>query len=140
MNDDSTCDLNPSHSNDSLLAEVLATVRAIQGQITELTQRVTALKVETRLYDTRPLWERVLAEIESFRTEMTKLWTEVNGLRAEMAGLRTEVEGLRTEMAGLRSETNKNLRDINRQLEFLSLEYVQSANQPTGLRGAPAST
>lgn len=47
--------------------------------LNELRERVAALEIKS--YDTKPIWERALAEVTELRREQTKMQTEVTELR-----------------------------------------------------------
>jgi len=90
-------------------------------------------KLEARSYDTKPIWERALAQIMEtglevgeikktvgvigskvavIETEVTGVKTEVAGLKTEVVEVKTEVEGMKTGYAGIRNE----LTDVRREL------------------------
>ena len=79
MSEDRTKDLNQPRSDDE--------------RFERMEIRIT--KLEDREYDTKPIWERALAEIAESRLESR---TNIEGLRAEM---KVDIEGFRTD---LRSE------------------------------------
>ncbi|HMG74636.1 MAG TPA: hypothetical protein VK582_14135 [Pyrinomonadaceae bacterium] len=75
-------------------------------------------RLESRSYDTKPIWERALKEIHETRTElgdvkaglagvktdMTDLKTDITGVKTDVAGLKNDVTGLKTDIAGLKSD------------------------------------
>ncbi len=129
MSEDRTEPLDP-HGQ---LSQLVAAVRGLQAEIKELKE-----KVETRLYDTRPIWEQALAELSELRGGQGQIRAQVDGLPTQIDGLRTQVEELRTQVEELRTqvgelrddfnhfraETSRNLRQINRQLEVLGYEFA----------------
>ncbi len=122
MSEDRTEPLNPNGQ----LSQLVAAVRGLQAEITELKE-----KVETRLYDTRPIWERALAELSELREGQGQIRAQVDELRVRVDELRTQVDELRAQLGELRddfnhfrAETNRNLRQINRQLEVLGYEFA----------------
>ncbi len=72
--------------------------------------RITNL--EDRQYDTKPIWERALAEIAELRSE-----------------IRTDIEGLRTEMkaefAGVHHRMEHELRGVARKIDVLNQTFLQ---------------
>ncbi|MCI0487813.1 MAG: hypothetical protein L0229_14570 [Blastocatellia bacterium] len=80
---------------------------------TSVDKRLSALetKVDERLYDTRPIWERALAEI----TEM----------RREIAELRAGQEELRAGQEELRATMWEGFHKVERQLRVLSKDFLE---------------
>jgi chromosome segregation ATPase len=91
------------------LQNVKTDLQNVKTDLQNITVRLEALEktVDERLYDTRPIWERALAEIAGFRSEVTELRTESREVRSEVAGLRTETRELRSEFMDLRSEVTE---------------------------------
>ena len=125
MSEDRTKDLNQPRSNDE--------------RFERMEIRITNL--EDRHYDTKPIWERALAEIAESRAEIaglrTEMKTEIGGLRTdvktEISGLRTEmkteISGLRTEMkaefANVHHKMEHELRGVARKLDVLNQTFLQ---------------
>jgi chromosome segregation ATPase len=61
-------------------------------------------KVESRSYDTKPIWERALKEILETRTELGELKAGLAGVKSDVADLKTDVTGLKTDVTGLKSD------------------------------------
>jgi septal ring factor EnvC (AmiA/AmiB activator) len=88
MSDELTRNLPPSQ--DGTLAQILTIVQNLSTRLESLEQRFVSLeqKVEDRLYDTRPIWEKVQADIarlqdgqESLRKDVRELnthWRDMN--------------------------------------------------------------
>lgn len=74
--------------------------------------------LEAKRYDTKPIWERALAEIAETRTEML----------AEIADTRTE---MRAEFEKTRAEAQSNFRRLERKIEVLNDELLE---QKAGMR------
>ncbi len=83
--------LSPGQDGQSL-TQLTAEVRDLRRESTDLRE-----KVEARLYDTRPIWERVLAELTALREDFNNFHTE----------------------------TNKNLKLMNHQLEILNNDFMK---------------
>ncbi|MEW6211576.1 MAG: hypothetical protein AB1631_24635 [Acidobacteriota bacterium] len=66
-----------------MVAGLVSDVAEIKTRLTALEQRVESLeqKVEERLYDTRPIWESVQAQITELREGQEKIVSEVRALR-----------------------------------------------------------
>ena len=66
-------------------------------ELSNLNNRLTALEetVETRLQDTRPMWESVLAGIQMMSTRLEKMDAKFDVVSAQLLDLRTDVEMLK---------------------------------------------
>ncbi len=118
MNEDSTQNLSSSH--DETLRQILAAVndlqvsgkdlqagvKELQGRVKELQGRVESLesKVEERLYDTRPIWEKVVTDIEQLQKGQQQLQESYQGLHDEM---------------------RKGFRDLKRQFSILNDTFLE---------------
>ena len=97
----------------------------VEGRLASVEIRITNL--EERQYDTKPIWERALAEIaelsSKFDTEMGRLRTDI---RSEF---QTGIEGLRTEMkaefASVRHKMEHELRGVARKMDVLNDTLLQ---------------
>lgn len=78
MSEDTTRNLSPDDKLDLLLAEV----SSIKTELRNLSDRVAAL--EAKSYDTRPIWERALAEILEVRTDVQEIKKEMRQSRRQM--------------------------------------------------------
>ena len=92
---------NLPSSQDGTLAQILTIVQNLSTQLGSLEQRFGSLeqKVEERLYDTRPIWEKVQADI---------------------ARLQEGQQGLREGQESLAREINTHWRDMNRKLSIFN--------------------
>jgi hypothetical protein len=104
MNEDSTQNLSSSH--DETLRQILAAVNDLQIGVKDLQGRVESLesKVEERLYDTRPIWEKVVADIEQLQKGQQQLQGNFQGLHDEM---------------------RKGFRDLKRQFSILNDTFLE---------------
>jgi chromosome segregation ATPase len=102
MSDELTQNLPPSQ--DGTLAQILTIVQNLSTRLESLEQRFGSLeqKVEERLYDTRPIWEKVQADI-------ARLQEGQQGLREGQDSLRKDVR-----------ELNTHWRDMNRKLSIFN--------------------
>jgi hypothetical protein len=66
-------------------------------ELASLNGRLTALeeKVDARLYDTRPMWESVLAGIQLMSARLEKMDAKFDVVGAQLLDLRTDVEMLK---------------------------------------------
>lgn len=87
-------------------------------------------RLESRSYDTKPIWERALTEIHETRialgevkgelanvkTDVAGLKTDVAGLKTDATGLKTDMVGLKNDMAGLKNEFSDAKREVRREV------------------------
>jgi tetrahydromethanopterin S-methyltransferase subunit G len=66
-------------------------------ELANLNSRLDSLEetVETRLHDTRPMWESVLAGIQIMSTRLEKMDAKFDVVSAQLLDLRTDVEMLK---------------------------------------------
>jgi chromosome segregation ATPase len=100
MSEDPTQKFPVSHNG--VLGQILAAVQGLDTRMGSLESRLESLesKVDARLYDTRPIWEKV---------------------QADTAQLQEGQEFLRKDVRGVRTE----LRDMNRKLSIFNDNLVQ---------------
>jgi outer membrane murein-binding lipoprotein Lpp len=77
MSEDPTQKLPPAQ--DATLAQVLSAVQSLDARLARLEQ-----KVEERLHDTRPIWEKVVADIAQLQAGQDALTGEVKTIRTEL--------------------------------------------------------
>jgi outer membrane murein-binding lipoprotein Lpp len=104
MSEDLTQNL-PGSQNDAL-AQILSAVQNLGARVDSLEK-----KVEERLYDTRPIWEKVVEDIGQLQEGQTRLQSDVTQLREGQDSLRREV--------------NTGLRDINRKFSIFNDTLTQ---------------
>jgi conjugal transfer/entry exclusion protein len=111
MSEDLTQNL-PGSQNDAL-AQILSAVQGLDARVQNMDAKVQSMdnrlgtleqKVDERLLETRPIWEKVVADIERLQTNVSQLH-----------------EG--QEM--LRGEVNTGLRDINRKFSIFNDTLTQ---------------
>jgi chromosome segregation ATPase len=104
---------NLSGSQDEVLAQILSAVRNLDTRVQSLDTKVQNMdarlgtleqKMDERLLETRPIWEKVVADIERLQTNVAQLH-----------------EGQET----LRREVNTGLRDINRKFSIFNDTLTQ---------------
>jgi chromosome segregation ATPase len=78
------------------LGEILSLLRSIDGRLTAVETRLTALedKVERRLHDTRPIWEQVLVRLTAIEERLTKVEERLTGVETRLGKVEDEVYGL----------------------------------------------
>ena len=77
------------NSSGGKLDEVFQIIQAIRSELSELRNTV-----ETRLYDTRPIWEKVQADIGQLQAEQQSLQAGQDSLRGEVREIRTHLRGM----------------------------------------------
>ncbi len=98
MSEDTTQRL--PNSEDDRLAQILSAVQNLSDRFDGLSTRVEGLerKVEERLYDTRPIWEKVQADITVFQENQKRFEERLEALRDET---RTGFRHLKRQLAVL---------------------------------------
>lgn len=78
------------------LGEVLFILRSVDTRLTNVENRLTALeeKVESRLYDTRPIWEQVLVRLTAIEERLTKIEERLTSVETRLGKVEEEVYGL----------------------------------------------
>jgi len=99
MSQEITQDFN---GNRSFEQRVFARFDGVDSYLRSLDGRVQVL--ESRSYDTKPIWERALNEILLTRHELVETRSEVAGLKNEVAGVKNKVAGLKGEVADVKNE------------------------------------
>ena len=104
----------------------------VEGRFSAVEIRLT--KLEARQLDTKPIWERALAEIaelnRAIREQSSEFQTGIDGLRTDLrAEFQTGIDGLRTEMkaefASVRHKMEHELRGVARKMEVLNETFLQ---------------
>lgn len=75
------------------IQSVKADLRNVKADLQDLKARTNVLEktVSERLYNTRPIWERALAEITELRSATGDLQSGIGELRTEIGELRSEM-------------------------------------------------
>ena len=101
------------------LQNVKIDLQKVKADLQDLKARTDVLEkmVDERLYDTRPLWERALAEIAELRSVTGELRTEIGELRSEMRegfyNFGTKIELLLRDMFSLRTDHERLSRRVD---------------------------
>jgi len=61
-------------------------------------------RLESRSYDTKPIWERALKEIHETRIDLGEVKAGLAGVKTDVAGLKSDVTGLKTDVASLKTD------------------------------------
>jgi chromosome segregation ATPase len=73
-------------------------------------------KLESRSYDTKPVWERALKEILETRQDVVEVKSRVGVVETEVASMRTDYGAIRSEFEDLKREL---IRQLSRRLDLV---------------------
>ncbi|HEX8846510.1 MAG TPA: hypothetical protein VF791_17820 [Pyrinomonadaceae bacterium] len=110
MSEDPTQRL-PDQSNKS--EELLPLIQSMRSELAELKQTV-----ELRLHDTRPIWEKVQADIAQLQEGQAQL-------QEGQQGLVTGQKQLEEKLEALRDETRTGFRNLKRQFGILNDTFLE---------------
>ena len=100
-------------SPDPALSQILSAVHNLSSRMESLEK-----KVEERLFDTRPIWEKVLLDITQLQEGQQRL--EVGQQRLEVGPQRLEER-----LESLRDETRTGMRNLKRQFPILNDTFLE---------------
>ena len=107
-------------SEDDRLGQILSAVQNLSGRVEGLER-----KVEERLYDTRPIWEKVQADITVLQEGQNSLSEEVRSLSENQKRFEELQQRFEERLEGLREETRTGFRDLQRQFNVLYEAYFE---------------
>ena len=112
----------------------------VEGRLTAVEIKITNL--ESKKYDTKPIWERALTEIAETNRKINLLQLAIEGLRKEtndnISGLRTEMNSgfaavrqeMTSEFAAVRQEMKQASHGVGYKIDALNHNILQvQANQ-----------
>ena len=102
---------------------VFARFDGIEEYLRSLDSRVQVL--ESRGYDTKPIWERALKEILETRVELKETHDEVKQTRVELKETRDEVKQTRDEFKDTRYDLNTFKRDVTARLDEIQMVVLE---------------
>ena len=93
---------------DSRMERMEARMDRIETRLDDLTNRVERLEAESerRAVETKPIWERALAEIVALGQKVDDLSQKVDALDARVAALEVKVDALQEEVAVISRKVN----------------------------------
>jgi chromosome segregation ATPase len=143
--------------------QVMAQFGAMNSRFDSIDVRLQ--KLEARNYDTKPIWERALAEITKLHTQIAELSTKVSAIESKLNAVENKVEAvenrltlletkvgiMQLELAGMRRDyggLHANLADthiefknqLTRLLEVLFTFLEQTRDTIRGRRYSPETT
>ena len=99
MNEEPTKDL-PNRG--SFEERVFARFDSVDARFDTVDARLETL--EARTYDTKPIWEKALAQIMETGLEISEIKGKVAVIETEVAGIKNQVVGLKTDVAGVKTD------------------------------------
>jgi len=113
MSEDLTQGLPADSFEGRVLAELSGMRRELGAQLTSVKERLTSLeeKVDTRLRETRPIWEGVLARLTAIESEMPRL----SGIEKELARMNRQFRSFVADIFQLRVRVEKLEEDNDKQ-------------------------
>lgn len=100
---------------------VFARFDGIEKYLRSLDSRVQVL--ESRGYDTKPIWERALKEILETRIELKETR---DALKGEVKGIRVELKEMRDGLKDLRYDLNTFKRDVTARLDEIQMVVIEN--------------
>ncbi|HEV2912165.1 MAG TPA: hypothetical protein VGX92_02510 [Pyrinomonadaceae bacterium] len=98
-------------SQDGMLAQILTTVQNLSTRLESLEQ-----KVDERLHDTRPIWEKVQSDIAGLQEGQRSLQEGQKSLQEGQKNLQEGQDSIRKDVR----ELNTHWRDMNRKLSIFN--------------------
>ena len=92
---------------------ILTTIKSLETRVQRLEQQA-----DERRYDTRPLWEKLQADIAELKESFH---SDVGGIKSEIGGIKSEIGGIKSEMG----EIKRSLRDLSRKQSALNDSILQ---------------
>jgi septal ring factor EnvC (AmiA/AmiB activator) len=83
-------------------------------------------KLESKSYDTKPIWERALQEILETRRQLSETKDQVDGLGKEVAEVKNEVAGLKNEFTEGKREQKEFRREVTKRLDQIQLVQLEN--------------
>ena len=121
MSDDATQNLLRDRFDQlvSLVQDLIAK-HAETGARVERVEQV----LEQRLYDTRPLWETVQAQLKELGERIRSLESETGEMRTQMNEMRTQMTEMRTQINEMRLENSNGFRLVDRKIGVLGKTLI----------------
>lgn len=128
MSDDATQNLLSTR-----LDQLLTLVQDLIAKHAETDARVARVErvLEQRLYDTRPLWEAVQAQLQELagrvrnvESEITEMHTQISETRTHIAEMRAQMTEMRAQMTEMRVENSNGFRLVDRKIGVLGKTLI----------------
>ena len=108
-----------------------ATVKGFEVRLEAIERTATRNSLETK-----PIWERALAEIAETRGELTEVRAELTVVRAELTEVRSEIAEVRSEIAEVRAE----LTEVRSEIAEVRAELTEVRSEIAEVRVEIAET
>jgi len=99
-------------------AEIIQMIQAVRAELSDLRNAV-----ETRLYDTRPIWEEATADVSKLTDGQEELKESVESLIEGIQSLKESQEGLKESYQGLK-QGRKNCNKMFARFEHISAIWI----------------
>jgi chromosome segregation ATPase len=132
-NDNMRLILSRFDSIDSRLDRIDSRLDGIDLRLDGLDSRLTTLedKVDKRLVETRPIWERALAEITETRVEMNERFENLRTeMHEEFGKVRVEMDDGLRRVAGQVDVLNQSILEVRGNLRYLDRRITKLEAEP----------
>lgn len=121
MSDDATQNLLRDR-----LDQLVSLVQDLIEKHAETDARVERVEqvLEQRLYDTRPVWESVQAQLKALDERNRSLESETGAMRTQLNEMRTLMDEMRTQMDEMRVENSNGFRLVDRKIGVLGKTLI----------------
>lgn len=121
MSDDATQNL--LHDRLDQLVSLVQDLIAKHAETDARVERVEQV-LEQRLYDTRPVWETVQAQLKALDGRNRSLESETGAMRTQLNEMRTLMDEMRTQMDEMRVENSNGFRLVDRKIGVLGKTLI----------------
>lgn len=104
-------------------------VDKVEQRLARVEQRLDALehKVEERLYDTRPIWQKVVADIGQLKEGQNRLESDVREIKVSVREINRRMGAMNDTMLAIQAD----YRDIDNRVHELELPQRKPTNSST---------
>jgi wobble nucleotide-excising tRNase len=121
MSDDATRDLLSDRFDQ--LTTLVKSVIANQSKTDARVERLERV-LEERLYDTRPIWKALQAQVQELGGRIGAIESEMTGMRVEMTGMRVQFTEMLRQLSEMRVETVNGFRAVDRKIGVLGKTLI----------------
>ena len=121
MSDDATRNLLSDRFDQ--LTTLVKSVIANQSKTDARVERLERV-LEERLYDTRPIWEALRAEVQELGGRVGAIESEMTSMRLEMTGMRIQFTEMLRQLTEMRVETGNGFRAVDRKIGVLGKTLI----------------
>jgi uncharacterized coiled-coil DUF342 family protein len=128
MSDDTTRNLISDR-----IDQLISLVKNLTDKHTETDARVERLErvLEERLYDTRPIWQALQAQVQelggrvgAIESEMIEMRAEMTAMRAQFTEMLTQMIEMLRQLTEMRVETGNGFRAVDRKIGVLGKTLI----------------